>query len=269
MLYILGNKWHNYPMKEEKCTVVENRHINKKYFLMKLEAASIAARAKPGNFIMLAASDTFEPLLKRPFGIFSAKAPLIWLYYEVVGKGTELISRLKPGAVVDAIGPLGNAFPLLEKKNLLMIAGGRGIAPIYFAIESNAFNGNVFLIYGAKSKDDLNLLEEIHELPLRKIFLYTDDGSEGKKGLVTTDVKEIIKANNIDVTISCGPDAMFHALDKAINGLGTENYVSLEALMGCGFGICHSCVVKTAGGKYKKVCSDGPIFKMEEIVWET
>ena len=255
-------------MKEEKCTVVENSRINKGYFLMKLEADYISAHSKPGNFIMLAASDTFAPLLKRPFGIFRAKPPYIWLYYEVVGKGTELISRMKPGNVVNTIGPLGNAFPPLEDKNILMVAGGRGIAPIYYAIETYAFSGNVFLIYGAKSKDDLNLLEDIHELPLKKIFLYTDDGSEGKQGFVTTDVVEIIRNNRIEVTISCGPDAMFHALFHTINHLGTENYVSLEALMGCGFGICYSCVVKAVSGDYKKVCSDGPIFRMEEIAWE-
>jgi dihydroorotate dehydrogenase electron transfer subunit len=255
-------------MKEEKCTVVENSRINKGYFLMKLETTYISTHSKPGNFIMLAASDTFEPLLKRPFGIFNAKPPYIWLYYEVVGKGTELISRMKPGDVVNAVGPLGNVFPDRKDKNILMIAGGRGIAPIYYAIANYARTGKVFLIYGAKSKDDLNLLDKIHELPLEKLFLYTDDGSEGKKGLVTTDLVEIIKNNHLEVTASCGPDAMFHAIFHTIKDLGTENYVSLEALMGCGFGICYSCVVKTAGGTYKKVCSDGPIFKLEEIAWE-
>ena len=187
----------------------------------------------------------------------------------MVGKGTELISRMKPGEMVNAVGPLGNAFPPLEDKNILMVAGGRGIAPIYYAIENYAFTGKVFLIYGAKSKDDLNLLDRIHALPLQKLFLYTDDGSAGKKGLVTADMVEIIKNHRIEVTVSCGPDAMFHALFHTINHLGTENYASLEALMGCGFGICYSCVVKTVGGNYKKVCSDGPIFKLEEIAWET
>lgn len=255
-------------MKEEKCIVVENRNLNKKYFLMKLEARYISTHAKPGNFIMLAASNTVDPLLKRPFGILKAEPPFIRLYYEIVGRGTGLISTLKPNDTVNAIGPLGNSFPSLENKKILMVAGGRGIAPIYYAFEDYTSTNDVFLIYGAKSKDDLNLLEEINAMPLRKVFLYTEDGSIGKKGLVTADIREIIKESNIDVTISCGPDAMFKSLFRTISDLRTENYVSLEALMGCGFGICYSCVVKTIADDYKKVCTDGPVFKMEEIAWE-
>ncbi len=255
-------------MKEEKCYVVENRKLNKKYFLMKLKAEYISSHAKPGNFIMLAASNTVAPLLKRPFGILTAEPPFIRLYYEIVGKGTDLISSLDPNDSVDAIGPLGNSFPFLENKKILMVAGGRGIAPIYYAFEDYISSNEVFLIYGANSKDDLNLREEIAAVPLKKVFLYTEDGSIGNKGLVTTDIREIIKENNIEATISCGPDAMFKSLSHTIGDLGTENYVSLEALMGCGFGICYSCVVKTAAGDYKKVCSDGPVFKMEEIAWE-
>jgi len=255
-------------MKEEKCLVVENRKLNKKYFLMKLKAEYISSHAKPGNFIMLAASNTADPLLKRPFGILTAEPPFIRLYYEIVGKGTGLISYLDPNDSVDAIGPLGNSFPSLVNKKILLVAGGRGIAPIYYAFQDYISSNDVFLIYGANSKDDLNLREEIAAVPLKKVFLYTEDGSIGNKGLVTTDIREIIKENNIEVTISCGPDAMFKSLSRTIGDLGTENYVSLEALMGCGFGICYSCVVKTAAGDYKKVCSDGPVFKMEEIAWE-
>ncbi|UCH95843.1 MAG: dihydroorotate dehydrogenase electron transfer subunit, partial [Candidatus Aminicenantes bacterium] len=153
-------------------------------------------------------------------------------------------------------------------KNILMVAGGRGIAPIYYAFGDYASTNDVFLIYGAKSKNDLNLLEEINAMPLKKVFLYTEDGSMGKKGLVTADIREIIKENNINVTISCGPDAMFKSLFHTINDLDTENYVSLEALMGCGFGICYSCVVKTTADDYKKVCTEGPVFTMEEIAWD-
>jgi dihydroorotate dehydrogenase electron transfer subunit len=257
-------------MKEEACVIAENRNIGKNYFLMKLRSDYISGRARPGNFIMLAASGTFEPLLKRPFGILRVRAPFFCIYYEVVGKGTELISRLKPGDTVNVVGPLGNSFPALAEKNILTVAGGRGIAPIYYAIEDytgTALANNVFLIYGARSKEELNLLEDIETLSLKKLFLYTDDGSAGTKGLVTQDIREIIRDHDIDVTVSCGPDAMFENLFHVLKDMGTENYFSMEALMGCGFGICHSCVVKTVADDYKKVCTDGPVFKMEEIVW--
>jgi len=253
--------------KEEKSLVVLNTNINKNYYLMKLKADYISANCQPGNFIMLAASRTSEPLLKRPFGILKAEPPYIWIYYEVVGKGTDLIGSLMPDEPVELIGPLGNSFPAMEGKNILMVAGGRGIAPIFYAIKDFSADNSVYLIYGARSKDDMNLLEDIEKLGLKKTFLYTDDGSFGKKGFVTSDIKQIIAGNQIDATFSCGPDAMFENLYHTIGNNDTDNYVSLEAMMGCGFGICYSCAVKTTTDSYKKVCSDGPIFKMEEIAW--
>lgn len=254
-------------MKDETCLIVENNNINKNYFLMKIKAGYISKQAKPGNFIMLATSKTSEPLLKRPFGILQAEPPYTRIYYEIIGKGTQLMASLKPGDTIHAVGPLGNTFPQVEGKNILLIAGGRGIAPIYFAIKDYSPANTVSLVYGARSKDDLNLLTEIAALPLKNVFLYTDDGSKGKKGLVSTDTREIIAEHNINVTISCGPDAMFKSLAHTLHDSGTENYVSMEALMGCGFGICYSCAVKTVTGDYKKVCTDGPVFKMEEVAW--
>lgn len=256
--------------KEEKCTVIENRNIGKNYFFMKLKADYISSEAKPGNFIMLAASRSTDPLLKRPFGILHAEKPYIWLYYETIGRGTELISGFHPGEEMNAIGPLGNEFPNFKNRKILLVAGGRGIVPVYFAAElyTAKNSGNeVYLIYGAKSGDDLNLLDHIEKLGLKNVYLYTDDGSSGKKGFVTTDIKRIIEENGIEITISCGPDAMFENLSQVLTGSPTENYVSLEAWMGCGFGICYSCAVKTVNGDYKKVCTDGPVFKMEEIAW--
>jgi len=255
-------------MKDEMCSVVENRQINKKYYVLKIKAPYIAEKAKPGNFVMLKASIGFEPLLKRPFGIFYAAPPYIWLYYEVVGRGTELIAHMKPDDEAQILGPLGNRFPEFRDRNILMVAGGRGIAPIYYAGLDYASSNRVFLIYGARSAGDLNLVDDLEKQPIKEIFLYTDDGSAGKKGFVTTDIRRIIEDHNIDVTVSCGPDAMFEALAAEIGGMAVENYVSLEALMGCGFGICYSCAVKTVEGDYKKVCTDGPVFRMEEIAWE-
>jgi dihydroorotate dehydrogenase electron transfer subunit len=255
-------------MKEEKCIVSENRNIRKQYYLMQLKSEYISRHAKAGNFIMLAASRGYEPLLKRPFGILDVNPPFLRIYYEIVGKGTEMIASFKPGDKIDVVGPLGNSFPVIEHKNILLVAGGRGIAPLFFSIEHYSAANNVYLIYGAKSTEDLNLMEELEVSPLKEIFLYTEDGSKGNKGFVTTDIEEIIAAKSIDVTMSCGPDAMFESLYQTIGHLGTEDYVSLEAVMGCGFGICYSCAVKTVSGDYKKACIDGPVFRMEEIAWE-
>ncbi|HLP47360.1 MAG TPA: hypothetical protein VK469_15520, partial [Candidatus Kapabacteria bacterium] len=160
-------------MKEETCVVIENKHINRKYYMLKIKAPYISENAKPGNFVMVKPTSGIDPLLKRPFGVFNVKSPFIWLYYEIVGKGTELISKLRENDTVPVLGPLGNSFPTMVGKNILMVAGGRGIAPIYYAIRDYVPANNVYLLYGARSAADLNLVEELKELNLKQMFLYT------------------------------------------------------------------------------------------------
>ncbi len=252
-------------MKEERCRVVENKNIDGKYYLMKIETATIAGDCKPGNFVMVSVSTAFDPLLKRPFGILKAAHPHIWLYFQVIGKGTAALSGFRENDYLAVLGPLGNSFPVLSGKNILLAAGGRGIAPLFFAAEHYRLQNTLFLVYGARTAGDLNLLDSIAALHLDKTYLYTADGSVGKKGMITNDIRSIIADNKIDITISCGPEAMFKNLQRELAGLGSENYVSLEAFMGCGFGICHSCVVKTSSGGYMKVCSAGPVARLEEI----
>lgn len=254
-------------MRDQIATVVEIISIQKNYFFLKIRAEYVSRKAKPGNFIMLRVSPALEPLLRRPFGIFDAVPPYIWIYFEVVGRGTRFISNLRPGAQITILGPLGNSFPQLYDHNILAIAGGRGIAPIHFALKEYSVHNKVKLVYGAGSDKDLNLVKKLGNLPLDELRLYTNDGSAGKKGLVTSDIRHIIQQHRINVTVACGPSQMLKTIFELTRDLKIRNFVSLEALMGCGFGICHSCAVPTRGNGYQKICSKGPVFKMEEIAW--
>jgi len=256
-------------MKEEACEVVLNRHLRRGYYLMKIRSSHIAGRCTPGNFVMIAVSGGTDPLLKRPFGIFGKEEDLIHIYYEVVGKGSRLLAGIREGDRVMVVGPLGNSFPELRGKNILLAAGGRGIAPLYFAAEAFCRSNNISLVYGARSESDLLFTRELGELPLKEIKFFTDDGSAYHKGTIVTRIRDMIERNGICTTFACGPDQMFESLHREIGSIGTDNYVSLEAFMGCGFGICHSCVVMGSDGKYKKVCTQGPVFKMEDIRWRT
>jgi len=256
-------------MKEEECRVSANTVLQGRYYMMKLESEYISEKSEPGNFVMIAVSGSHDPLLKRPFGIFKTDPPYFYIYYEVVGRGSKLMALKKEGEQVMVVGPLGNSFPKYENENILIVGGGRGIAPLYFALEKYTGSNNISLIYGARSKDDLLFTEKLKKFPLKETAFYTDDGSGFTKGFVTSDIKQIIVRNGINVTFSCGPDKMFESLNKEIGNFNIRNFVSLEAFMGCGFGICYSCVVKGSDGKYKKVCSDGPVFRMEEIKWQT
>ncbi len=254
-------------MREEKCKIISNTVVEGNYYLMKVESEYVAKNSNPGSFVMIEVSKGNDPLLKRPFGIFNSDPPFFYIYYEVVGRGSELLSLKKGGEDVTVLGPLGNGFPVFHDKDILMIGGGRGIVPLYFAVKKYSTHNNVSLVYGARSKNDLLFTDELSRFPLKEMVCYTDDGSAFNKGSVVTDIKGIIERNGINITFACGPDRMFESLNREIGDLKIENYVSLEALMGCGFGICHSCVVKGSDGKYKKVCSDGPVFRMEDIQW--
>ena len=254
-------------MRDDICNIVENIQIQGEYYLLKIHSEYISTRAIPGNFIMISASSAMEPLLKRPFGIFETDPPYIWVYYQVVGKGSRLVSELKPGDKISVLGPLGNSFPPVTNQSILMIAGGRGIAPIHFAIKKYQKENKISLIYGARSKHDLNLLDLLKPLTLQALLLYSDDGSIGKRGNVTTDLRKTIQKSSISITFSCGPDNMVKSIYQVTRELKTRDYASLEALMGCGFGICYSCVIQTKKSGYQKVCTDGPIFDMDEIAW--
>lgn len=253
-------------MKEETATIVENQKIQQNHYLMELNAPYIAKRGKPGHFIMVSTSPGLDPLLKRPLGIFDSSSTHIWIYYKTVGRGTKLFSTLRPGNQIRLLGPLGNTFPALENQSILAIAGGRGIAPIHFALKGYVINNRTFLLYGARSKNDLNLLDKLDPLSLSGKIVYTDDGSIGEKGPVTRDLKKFIQDQGITVTISCGPDDMLKEIHTTVGDLNTEDYASFEAHMACGIGVCHSCVIRNKTGKYLQVCSDGPVFKLDEIL---
>jgi len=267
-LYRNTDKWHNIPkMKDQTATIIENTVIQNNYRLLKIQADFISSNAKPGNFVMIRVSSSLDPLLKRPFGIFDAVPPFIWIYYQVVGRGTRIMSGLSPGDRITILGPLGNAFPSLQERNILGIAGGRGIAPIHFALKVYAAQNQVTLVYGARSRSDLNLVNRLRELDLKEMVLYTDDGSTGKKGSVTMDIQNLIRQYHIEVSVSCGPDPMFREIFQLTREIGIKSYISMESLMGCGFGVCQSCVVPTRESGYQKVCSDGPVFDIKDIAW--
>jgi dihydroorotate dehydrogenase electron transfer subunit len=257
-------------MRDESCTVVQNTRLSKSYYLCQLETKTIARLARPGQFVMIRMVDPpLFPLLRRPFAVMDVKPPHIWLYYEVVGQGTRLLSRQGEGDEVAVLGPSGNSFPPMQDKTILMIAGGRGIAPLFFAAGEYAAQNQVILIYGAKTRDDLNLVEQLKGLPLKHLALFTEDGSAGSKGMVTENLCQLVDQQGAEVTFSCGPERMLAAVSRELHETATQDFVSLEAIMGCGFGVCHSCVVPLKKGGYGKVCTDGTVFPLEAIDWQT
>jgi len=254
-------------MQDERGRIIEARSLDGDCRLLKITAPLIAAQAKPGNFVMVRVSPSLDPILRRPFGILQSEPPHIWLYFQVRGRGTRLLGSLRSGDSLDILGPLGNTFPELAGNKTLLIAGGRGIVPLFHYAKTYAAQQQLFLLYGGRSAAELHLLEEIKAIPFAKTVIFSEDGSIGQKGLLTAGLEKIIAEQQPQATLSCGPEAMLARLVLMLKPVKTENYASLEALMGCGFGVCHSCVVLAADGSYRKVCDEGPVFPLEGIQW--
>lgn len=224
----------------------------------------------PGNFFMLSVDDSLDPLLKRPFSIHRSLKNDFQIMYRVAGKGTDILSRRKPGDLLEAIGPLGNKFPRPKAKDkVILIAGGIGIAPIFNLAEA-LLKTKPVLFYGARTQDELLCLDELKALGIDTI-ISTDDGTFGRKGFITDSLKNYLTRHSSPITdyslYACGPEPMLRALSVFVKKHDLRCSAAFEQNMACGLGTCLGCVVHTVAG-YKRVCKEGPVFPMDEIVWD-
>jgi dihydroorotate dehydrogenase electron transfer subunit len=181
----------------------------------------------------------------------------------VIGRGTKIISGLQKCDSVFCLGPLGNGFTQPEQNtDVIAVAGGCGIAPLYFYCRE--YRGHVKLIYGARSKDHLLLLEEIKSLSAEHIFV-TEDGSLGKKGMATDILNNVLQKKRKMLLIACGPEPMLKKVKNIAIEKNIRCEISVESYMACGIGACLGCSVKAAEGGYKRVCTDGPVFDVKDI----
>lgn len=261
-----------------KAVILENNRLNKHFRLLIIKPASAFSLKNPlpGQFYMLQVGNTCDPLLKRPFSIFASEDNILKFLYRIRGKGTSCLSNLKNGDLINVIGPLGNNYPIPEG-DFIAIAGGIGIASLFPLLEQ--FKRRAYLFYGTRNKEELIMLPEVKSL-VKELFITTDDGSEGKRGLITEVLRDFL--NSLFVTryslpiYACGPTPMLKELSQIIAGKDVKCYISLEEHMACGVGACLGCVVKVRSQKtedrgqtwtYKRVCKEGPVFDMEDIVW--
>ena len=187
------------------------------------------------------------------------------LLFTVVGRGTDWLARRKDGDVIDLLGPLGHGFEIRpESQNLLLIAGGIGIAPLFALADEGIHRGlRLTLLLGAPTAAQLYPVELLR----RKIHFVvaTEDGSAGRKGTVIELLADL--ADGADQIFACGPIPMYQALAALIRGQKGEKsvQVSMEARMGCGFGACYGCAIETRSG-LRLVCKDGPVFELEDVI---
>jgi dihydroorotate dehydrogenase electron transfer subunit len=263
--------------------VIKNRRIKSHYYLLEVYCPPIATKIKPGQFIMLKISDNHYPILRRPFSVYKTylahhsdkkKRGRLFILYKKVGKGTQKMTEFKKGKNVDLIGPLGNGFtlpPLPSSANIILIGGGVGIVSLHTLAELSK-TGELFVFIGGKTRNDILCVEDFKKLN-SNIFIATEDGSLGFKGTVIDlflSQKKKFKPNKSNYIYACGPIKMLEKLAKTIKLKGIICQASLETRMGCGFGACWGCVVKTNDpmAPFQRVCKEGPVFNLEDIFWE-
>ena len=263
--------------------VVTNGRIQSLYYLLKIDCPSIANQIKPGQFVMLKVSEGRAPFLRRPFSVYKSypinhpekrKRGCLLILYKKVGIGTQKMTTLSKGEKVDLIGPLGNGFtlpPLPSSTHSILIGGGVGIVSLYTLAEALK-DGKLFVFIGGKTRNDILSVEDFKKLK-SYIFIATEDGSLGMKGTVVDlflSQRKIFKKDETYPLFTCGPIPMLKTLAGIVRSKPFISQASLETRMACGFGACWGCVVKTTHPQtpYRRVCEEGPVFHLEDIVWD-
>ncbi len=263
--------------------VLRNIRIKSFYFILWIYCPPIANRVKPGQFVMLKVSDDHTPLLRRPFSVYKSypadhrekgKRGDLVIVYKRVGKGTQKMTTLRKGQKVGLIGPLGNGFtlpPLPSSEKNILIGGGMGIISL-FSLNEALGGKDLSVFIGGRTQNDILCVDDFRKLG-SKLYIATEDGSLGTRGTVIDlflSYRKRLKRNEKYSIYTCGPIAMLKALAKTTTSKNLTCQASLEARMACGFGACWGCVVKTnhPHTPYQRVCRDGPVFRLEDIVWE-
>lgn len=270
-------------MKQLIVKIIENKKVARGFYKMCVESSYLGKNSKPGQFVEVRSSDENGPLLRRPLGVHRISKNGIEMLYEIVGKGTELLSKKRAGDPIDIIGPLGNGFTLpwtLYPGPLtpILIAGGIGAAPLLALAEKiSAKRKGPYIIIGAKTKSGILCEKQFRDLGCF-VMVSTEDGSKGHKGYATDILGHLLKIISCQSSgiYACGPHPMLKAAANIARLLKIPCQVSMEERMACGVGVCLGCPVRVknkAPGprppvpEYKMVCKDGPVFDAKEIAW--
>lgn len=222
----------------------------------------------PGQFAQLRVDGSKETFLRRPISInfVDTKLNQIWFLVQLVGAGSRALGRLREGDTLNALLPLGNGFsmPVSAEKKHLLVGGGVGTAPLlYLGAQMNLMGMRPTFLLGARTKDMLLQLEDFERVG--DVYVTTEDGSAGEKGFVTQ--HSILFKQHFDRISVCGPSPMMKAVARFARANSVPCEVSLENMMACGLGACLCCVEKTVKGNVC-VCTEGPVFDINELTWE-
>ena len=248
--------------------VKDYQWLNENNYVIELQTEEEIPPIAAGNFAELEIPNTKDVFLRRPLSILDVnyEQNSLSFYIKIAGKGTRKLGELARGEKINLIYPLGNTFNTDATKKALIVGGGSGIAPfILLARKLREQNSEISFLFGARTTDEIFMTGAFGMFG--EVMLTTEDGSLGEKGLVTQ--HSIFRNANFDFDkiYTCGPDPMMKAISYIAKEKDIPCEASLENMMACGFGACLCCVVETSEGKNKCVCTEGPVFNVNDLAW--
>jgi dihydroorotate dehydrogenase electron transfer subunit len=258
-------------MVEQTVQIVSNERDTDLYFRLVVRAPQIAPLVQPGQFAHVRILPLKHALLRRPFSIFQVAGDTLSVLYKTIGQGTEVLSRMQPGEELSMIGPLGHGFTLPQPGGEvpLLVAGGYGMAALYLLAQRSQQKGIAFV--GGRRRVDILCEEEFSALGW-EVRVTTEDGSHGEKGLVTQALLTELEGRSAGRKLfACGPTPMLKAVGQLAEEFKLPAELSLDEHMGCGIGVCLTCVVPIKSGdgwEYQRTCTEGPVFDSRQVAWE-
>ena len=249
-------------MREVTATVLENKRIADEIYSLTF-ATEEEIRVRPGQFVMVGVGG-FP--LRRPIAVCKAEGDRVTVCYRLKGAGTRTLARdYRMGEKLSVLMPLGNGFYVREnEKKIAVVGGGVGIFPLISAIREYSKNKQVYAYMGFRNRAAVCM--EYDMTRGEKLVIATDDGSAGFHGTSVQAFMQDVDMVCPDVVLACGPTPMLRALKVAMKGRDIPVYVSLEERMGCGIGACLVCVCEKTDGAHARVCKDGPVFDVRDVV---
>jgi len=246
-------------------TIIEKKQLSEQVYMMRINAPLIAEARSPGQFIILQVDVDFGERIPLTIADGNAEEGWIKIIFQAVGATTIKLSRLEEGDEVKAVlGPLGHPTHIENFGRAVCVGGGIGVAPMYPIAQALKEAGNhLTVIVGARSKE-LVILEDEMRAIADELIIVTDDGSYGRKALVTEPLKEICEQEKPDIVVAIGPPVMMKFAAETTRPFGVHTVVSLNTIMVDGTGMCGGCRV-TVGGETKFVCVDGPEFDGHQV----
>jgi ferredoxin--NADP+ reductase len=249
-------------------TILSKQRLSAEVFRMEIEAKEIAEARKPGQFIILQMGGDFGERIPLTIADADPVKGSITLIFQAVGETTHRLALLEVGdSIENLLGPLGKPTDIKNYGKVVCVGGGIGVAPLFPIVQGMKRAGNeVKVIMGARNKD-LLIMEEDMKATADEVIVVTDDGSYGRKALVTEPLKELCETYKPDCVVIIGPPIMMKFAALTTKPYGIHTIVSLNTIMIDGTGMCGGCRV-TIGGKTKFVCVDGPEFDGHQVDWD-